>query len=157
MIGIGIILYTFDLDHLNTRAYAALAKKFVELNDQLYAKVVENVSGRILKKQTGELASQIYREVTIGQDTMLGEVGVRPESPKAWALEKGGKGYYAILPNKSHILHFYWGKLGKMVFLPSVNHPPSRKFGYLISALEEMRTLVPEEMDRALHQALGGR
>lgn len=149
--------WNYDLEGLEDRVYKAVVAKFIALNDELYAKVVENVSGRLLHKQSGLLASQVYRSVEIGSESMHGEVGISPESPKAWALEKGGESSYIIVPTKASVLRFYWEKMGHMAFLKSVHHPPAKEYGYLRNALAEMVELVPEEMAHTIDEALRGR
>jgi hypothetical protein len=144
------------LQNLEADFKLAVETKFHELAEQLYQKVMANLSGKILQRQSGQLAGSIRKEVDTGGDTLIAIVGPEVESPKAWALEKGGEKYYAIVPVKAKALHFYWTKIGQEVWLPYVDHPPSKEFGYLARALAEMYEIAPEEMALAIERALSG-
>jgi len=141
-------IWEINLDNLEERFRVAINEKFVKLVDQLYDKVMENVSGKILQKQTGTLASQIVKEIDVETEVLFGFVGVSPESPKAFALEKGGKSAYVIVPNKAKILH--WFRDDKHHFANAVLHPPSKEYGYLAKAGEEMAPIIAKEMNDAV-------
>jgi hypothetical protein len=149
--------YDGSLEGLDEELKVAIAAKLTELTNVLYDKVIDNVSGKILKKQTGELASSIRQEVDTEADVMIGTVFPSPASAKAWALEKGGEKSYVIVPTKATILKFFWDKVGQTVFFTSVNHPPSKEFAYLRLALEEMETLVPDGFREAIQTVLDRR
>jgi hypothetical protein len=146
--------YDGKLEGLDEKIKAAVEAKLGQLSYVLYTKVMENVSGKILGKRSGSLASSIKLEVDYGSNPMVGTVFPEPADAKAWALEKGGKGYYPITPSKASVLAFYWDKEGRQAFLPSVNHPPSKAYAYLSSALQEMEDLVPEGFREALEEVL---
>lgn len=135
--------------------HEALQKKFELLANQLYDKVIENVSGKILKIKTGELASSIRKEVDLSGPTMIVLVGPESESPKALALEKGGEADYMIVPSKARALAFFWEKIGEHVVFDYVNHPPSKAFHYLRDALEQMEGVAAEEMSVAVREVGG--
>lgn len=132
------------IDSLGRRLNRATEQAALDLTDVLYMKVLENVSGKILQKRSGELASSIRQETLINDGVYTSTVWVEPESDKAWALEKGGKGFYVIEATKATVLRFVT-KSGDRVFAKSVNHPPSQKFAYLETALMETEPLVPEK------------
>jgi hypothetical protein len=146
--------YDGRLEGLDEEIKAAVAVKLNQLTDVLYSKVIENLSGKVLQKRTGALLDSIRREVDVGDNPMIGTVFPEPADAKAWALELGGEREYAILPTKASVLAFFWEKEGRQVFLPSVNHPPSRAFRYLGIALDEMEALVPEGFREALDEVL---
>jgi hypothetical protein len=148
--------YDGRLDSMEGEMRAAIARKLTELTTMLHAKVVENLSGKILQKVSGQLAGSVQQTVDTGGEPMVGEVFIDPASPKAWALEKGGEKNYMILPSKGTMLKFYWDKMGQTVFLKEVNHPPSREFGYLRLAAEEMVDLVPAGFNEVLQQLFDG-
>lgn len=148
--------YDSNLDGLDERVKAAIAKKLTMLTTIMHNKVVENITGKILQQKTGQLLSSIQQRVDTSSNPMMGEVFVEPTSAKAWALEKGGEREYQILPTKSAVLRFYWDKVGQVVNFYSVNHPPSREFAYLKTALMEMETLVAEGLQSAIDEALEG-
>jgi hypothetical protein len=147
--------YDGKLDGMDEAIKLAIAKKLTELTTILHSKVVENVSGKILQKQSGQLASSIRQEVDVGTNPMVGLVFPDPADDKAWALERGGKGYYDIVASKAQLLHFFT-KGGVEVFTKSVHHPPSREFAYLRTALEEMTELVPQGFAEAIQTVLAG-
>jgi hypothetical protein len=139
-----ISLQSTGLDDLDIKMRRAISKKMTQLTDIMYEKVIENLSGKILQSKSGELVSSIHKERTrLSEGVITGRVFVSPESPKAWALEKGGSSSYPIFA-KNETLKFFWDKMGQVVYFPSVNHPASKEFGYLRHALEEMEPLVPE-------------
>lgn len=132
------------IDSLGRKLSRATEQAALDLTDVLYMKVMENVSGKILQKRSGELAASIRQETLIADGVYTSSVWVEPESDKAWALEKGGKGFYVIEATKATVLRFVT-KSGDKIFAKSVNHPPSQKFAYLASALEETEPLIPEK------------
>lgn len=142
--------------NLDSLFRAALEAKFTELSHRLYQKVIENLSGRVLKKESGQLAASIREEVDVSGDVMMAIVGPEPQTPKAWALEYGGSKNYAIFPSKANVLRFYWDKVGSVVFLPYVDHPPSKEYAYLRTALAEMEPIAAAEMRETAEQVLGG-
>ena len=147
---------TTRFDSLGRRLRVATEKKMVELTDLLYNKVMENISGRILQKRSGALASSIQRSVDLTQEVMVGSVFPEPADPKAWALEKGGTSNYPIVSSKGAMLKFYWDKAGKTVFLSHVDHPASKEFAYLRTALEEIVPEVPRGFQEYIQTVLDG-
>lgn len=148
-------VYDSRLDGLEEKIRQAVGDKLKELTRQLYDKVIENVSGRILQKQSGELLASIQKQMFLTGEVMEGTVFVEPETPKAWALEKGGVRAYDIYPTKATMLHWI-SKDGKHRFAKHVLHPPSAEFAYLRTALEEMAPIIPEEFTRAISDAIAG-
>jgi hypothetical protein len=146
---------TTRIDSIGRHLRVATEKKMIELTDLMYEKVMENVSGKILNKQTGQLAGSIHKENASAGDFYLGSVYVSPVTDKAWVLEKGGKGYYPITATKASVLHFF-SKSGEEVFTKSVNHPPSKEFAYLRRALEEMEDVVPRGFRDYIQTVLDG-
>lgn len=141
------------IDSIGRRLRVASIKKMTQLTEMMYDKVIENVSGKILQKQTGALAASIKMQEDFTQELLIGTVYVEPMTDKAWVLEKGGKGYYSIVATKAQVLHFFT-KSGTEVFTKSVNHPPSRAFHYMQEALDEMRELVPSGFKQYIEMAL---
>jgi hypothetical protein len=147
--------YDGKLDGLDEKIRVAVAAKLTELTGILHNKVIENISGKILQKQSGQLAGSIQQSVDTSNEPMIGFVFPEPASPKAWALEKGGESYYPITPTKAAVLRFI-AKSGETVFAKSVNHPPSKEFAYLRLALEEMEPIIPAEFRDAIAEAIAG-
>lgn len=145
-----------NLAYLDERLKKAVAAKLTELTLLMFDKVQENLNGKILQKKTGQLSDSIRKNVDTSTDVMVGVVFPDPASPKAWALEKGGQGYYPIVPTKATVLS-WMGKSGARVFRAEVNHPPSKAFHYMEAALDEMRELVPAGFEEAIQSVLDGR
>lgn len=114
------------------KAVELTVHKFEEL---LKLKVLENLNGKILQKVSGELIGSVHSSVEGNENTLTASVFIEPETPKAWALERGGKGDYTITP-KGRILAFLIE--GKQVFARSVLHPPMKEYAYLREALREV-------------------
>jgi len=143
-----------DLASLDAKLTKAVAEKLTDITNRLETKVMENLHGKILQKVSGQLAGSVAAVVnTENSAAMTGMVVIDPETPKAWALEKGGEAEYPITAIKGEVLRFL-GKSGDIVFRKSVMHLPSRAFGYLSSAAAEIRPLVPEEFQRAIQEVL---
>jgi hypothetical protein len=151
------IEHPLTLEGLDEDIKQALAEKFGQQAQALYDKVIANVSGKVLQTKTGDLRRSIYKEVDLEGDFLFAIVGVNPESPKAWALEVGGKGYYPIDPINVDYLRFIGKGDGTWVFTKHVSHPPSQAYGYLALALEEMEGIFPDEMMTAINQAIQAR
>jgi hypothetical protein len=137
----------------------AVAQKLRVLTEALRAKVVENVSGKILQAGPGKLAEQIKSTFSQNGDGMVGEVFVEPTDSnqrlKALALEYGGRGFYRIDPVNAKMLH-YITKFGVEYFRYYVlHHPPSKEYRYLRSALAEMRGAVEDGLAAVVEEVLG--
>ena len=141
------------LDEVSPALRERMGREIVSVGEILYAKVMENVSGKILQTKTGQLAGSIVMETDVASDPMSVFVGPVPETPKAFALEFGGKGSYEILPTKSRLLHFF-SKSGDEVFTSHVNHPPSKAFRYLREALDELRPTIEGTFLEAVEEGL---
>lgn len=149
------LTYNDNLMNMDERLKLAIAAKLTQLTRMLYEKVIDNLSGKILQKQSGELMSSIKQSTDIVGDHMTGRVFVDPPSAKAYALEFGGKSFYPIDPVKARVLHWI-SKEGESVFRMHVDHPPSKEFAYLRTALEEMKELVPEGFNDAITSVFAG-
>ena len=110
---------------------------------------MRNVEGAVLNRKTGQLAESIEIHVTTSTEPMVGWVGPVPASPKAWALEVGGKGSYIIPIGKVGVLA---NKETGFFSRRDVLHPPMRARHYLELALEELN--VEEEFISAINGAL---
>lgn len=110
---------------------------------ELKAKVLENLDGKILQKRSGQLYDSIELDVyTEGYD-FIAFVGPVPATPKAMSLEFGGKGDYLIpIGAKGVLANKDTGFFSKS----SVIHPPSKEYAYLRTALEEIEASLPGEL-----------
>lgn len=143
------------LDSLGRKLRAATEKKMQALTEALYEKVILNVSGKILQTKSGQLKESIHKFYYATGDQYLGSVYVEPVTPKALALEKGGTRNYIISPVKAQVLRFI-AKDGSVQFRHSVNHPPSKAFGYLSEALMEVQAMIPATFADYIQTALNG-
>lgn len=146
--------YDGKIDTMADRVTTAVTKKLAELTIRMYEKVIENVSGKLLQKQSGQLLSSIDLNFGFDGNTKVGEVLVSPATPKAWALEKGGEDFYTIIPTKTDLLH--WFRDDKHHFAKEVLHPPSKEYAYLRTALEEIQGVALEELQEVVQAALNG-
>jgi hypothetical protein len=142
-----------SLKDLPGEVRAAVEVKFAELMDELYQKVLENLSGKILQVKSGRLRESIMKEIDTKSDPMYGIIAPDPEDGKARALELGGQGYYPILGKP--YLAFPWEEQGRDVVVQSVSHPPSRRFAYMSSAYDEMEEIFAEKLLEAIGKGLG--
>src|SRR6266436_314187 len=62
----------------------------------LKEKVLQNLDGKILQKRSGQLYESIQEETYTSGYDFIAFVGPIPATPKAYALEFGGKGDYVI-------------------------------------------------------------
>lgn len=120
------------------RIHDAILFKMIELEQQLIAKVRANLSGAVLKTQSGALLNSIrgdIRDTPTEINATVGSYGVE----YAAIQEYGGKTRaHNIVPSKAQALHFIVE--GREVFAAIVRHPgsnvPARS--YLNSALADM-------------------
>ena len=151
------ITFTYDgkLDDMEHTLWGAVAAKVEQLTNLMRDKVVENVSGKILQKQSGQLADSIQVRFEYGETFVRGSVFPEPASPKAWALEKGGEEFYSIVPVKARLLSWV-NKGGDKVFAKQVNHPPSKAFRYLGEAFDEVKAVALDELAAVVQATLDG-
>jgi hypothetical protein len=115
----------------------------------LYEKVIENLSGRILQVQSGQLRDSVELEVFTSGYDFIAFVGPVPVTPKAVALEFGGAGDYLIPLGRGGVLaNRETGFFSKS----TVVHPPSKEYAYLRTAMEEIEALIPTEFDALLRE-----
>lgn len=143
------------IDAIGRKLRVLTFRKLNQLTDMLEQKVIENLSGKILNKQSGALLESVKKYVSPPGDYMTGWVYISPETTKAWVLEKGGDGYYPISPIKGEALKWV-SKEGETVYAKHVFHPPSKEFAYLRSAIEEMAPLIPPAYEEAIQAMLSG-
>lgn len=149
--------FTYDrkLSDLDERIKLAVVEKLIQLTRMAYDKVEENLSGKVLQKRTGQLLESVHETVNTSGEIMVGSVFMDPASPKAFALEKGGEGFYPIVATKASVLAWF-DKSGQKRFAKSVIHPPSKAYRYLGLVADEMREIVPTQMHQAIQDVLDG-
>jgi hypothetical protein len=154
---IGIQLTRFDdwyeyLKQMPEEMQDRMREKMNMLVVKLQEKVLDNLHGKVLNKVSGQLADSISKQVRVDSRAISAWVGPIPMTPKAYALELGGTSYYKIVPTKKDFLKFE-GKDGNLVIRKIVRHPPSKAFGYLIKALEEMGPDIDQAFTELLDEA----
>lgn len=140
-------LFGMKLFNLNKRLRTKWNRTLERTATELYEKVLENLSGKILNVKTDQLRQSIAKEVESSDFDFIAFVGPVPATPKAYALEYGGKGDYVIpVGAKGVLANRETGFFSKR----DVLHPPSKEYAYLRTAMEEVEVLLPIELDVAL-------
>lgn len=128
---------------LSSRVRRKWNLKLEETAKLLYEKVLENLSGKILQSKTGQLRESIELETQTSGYDFIAFVGPVPATPKAYALEFGGRGDYLIpLGPKGMLANRETGFFSKN----SVIHPPSKEYAYLRTALSDIEATLPGEL-----------
>jgi hypothetical protein len=117
------------------RTQAKYNTELDRITDLVLTKVIENLSGKILQSKTGELVGSISKETHHSGYDFIGFVGPVPATPKAWALEFGGKHSYLIPLGDKGVLA---NKDEQFFSKRAVIHPPSKEYAYLRSALDDV-------------------
>ncbi len=109
----------------------------------LKEKVLQNLDGKILQKRSGQLYGSIQEEIQVSDYDFIAFVGPIPATPKAYALELGGKGDYVIPVGPKGMLA---NKEGDFFSKRDVTHTPSKEYAYLRTAMEEVEAGLPGEL-----------
>lgn len=96
--------------------------------------VSEPVPGERRKRPHGQLRDRIVKRVVTRGDEVVVQVGA--DDPIALLHHKGTE---AHVINGKPLLVFYWGKVGRVVAFPRVNHPGTKPNPYLTDALLVLR------------------
>jgi hypothetical protein len=148
--------YESRLDDLDERLKMALVEKMASLTEMMWSKVIENVSGKLLQTKSGDLKRAVKKApIEVQGNSIVGTVFVEPAGPKEYALEFGGKGTYPISPKNAMVLSWLEGD-SRIFRLYVSRHPAAKDYGYLREALEEMRSIVPEQLQATIDKVYGG-
>lgn len=142
------------LERLPEHLQLLLREKMEALVDTAYAKVQENLSGKVLQEKSGMLKASVRHGVQQQGSLLIGYIELDPEPPYAKVQEFGGKGSYLITPSKANLLSFYWELLGKRVALRYVNHPPLPARPYITPVLAELAAKSDAEFQSAINSAI---
>jgi hypothetical protein len=96
---------------------------------------IEREAKRIVPVRTGYTRSTIR-----AQNPRVTGMALRANVTAGGAavfLQKGTRPHL-IVPRRAKVLHFYWDKVGREVFLPRVNHPGTRANPFLTIAAERV-------------------
>lgn len=150
---------TFNKDDLislvqkRDRLVSALLEKMTYSMVRLQEKIVgEKLSGQVLNKQSGRLASSIKAlpaQLQGGEivGTVIQDESIAPYGP---TLEYGTSSFYEIYPGKKALKLIAEEISSKPVYAAHVTHPPFRARAYMHSALEESRA----EIEAGLYQTV---
>jgi hypothetical protein len=123
--------------------------KLEETAHLLKEKVLQNLDGKILHKRSGQLYESIQEETYTSGYYFIAFVGPIPATPKAFALELGGRGDYIIPVGPKGFLA---RKEDNFFSKRDVLHPPSKEYAYLRTALEEVEPTIPGEFAAILQE-----
>ena len=121
--------------------------------------VTQKLSGQVLKRKTGRLASSIFRgapdtrsRFELTGTTATSYVGTNVTYGRTWEYGADVKAY-TVRPVKAKALHFFIG--GQEVFAKYANIPAHhlKAKPFLAPALEEMKPLIMTELTAALNRA----
>lgn len=153
------------VDTLDAKIDKQVRIKVEAETERLREKVVENLSGRILKTQSGRLAGSVVSHVTTGSGeegyrfssrTVVGTVEIEDTDPKVYAYgmahEYGGKGSYSIIPINKRFLVFELD--GKNIFTRSVVHPGAKENSFMRLALRESREHIISSIEQGVNEAI---
>lgn len=135
---------------LSNRIRSKWNQKLEEVAHLLKEKVLQNLDGKILHKRSGQLYESIHEETYSSGYDFIAFVGPIPATPKAFALEFGGKGDYIIPVGQKGFLA---SKEGDFFSKRDVLHPPSKEYAYLRIAAEEIEPMIPGEFITVLNGA----
>jgi hypothetical protein len=128
-----------NLRPLDERMRSRLRGDVISLIRRVKARVVENLSGRLLQRRSGRLVGAVRSELIETTDSIGGRVFI-DGVPYARIQDAGGKtSPHVIVARNSKSLAFVWH--GRQVFFRRVNHPGSNIRGvhYMEDALDAMR------------------
>jgi hypothetical protein len=143
--------YNANIGSLEAKIQKAIHAKMTALVALMYDKLIANLSGKILHMRTGQLVESVYKDVEVHGNDTIGRVEIHPATVKAWTLEKGGKGFYPIVPVKADVLRWV-DKGGQVRFAKEVMHPPSKEFAYMRSVAEEIAPMIEPEFKAAIDE-----
>jgi hypothetical protein len=145
------------LEQKRAKIQGNLIDKINELVDLLYLKVLGKISGDVLHRRTGKLASSIQKAPASGfRGNIVGGYVTQDQriAPYGPVHERGGRHPYTIEPVNKQILFFMTGgtkvsfmakgqlkefiKDRKMVFTRMVHREPAEKRSYMLASLQEM-------------------
>lgn len=124
------------------------------LDAMLADRVRQNLSGEVLKTQTGKLLGTVA-DIPASQDgdVIQGSVVAGgDEAPYGIYFEEGGLGWYIIQPRFANVLAFEMD--GKKVFAKIVNHPPIPHLPWFGPAVDEMAPTFQDELEGVFREVL---
>jgi hypothetical protein len=137
-------------DSLNDRIYAALVRTMTALGIRLQAIVVEQkLSGQVLKRQSGKLASSINFEIGQAPNQITSTVGFNKATvPYGVFQEFGVPHSWVIEAKNAKALRFTIG--GQVFFRKKVTHPGLQERSFLRSALAQIAPEVGPAIEAAI-------
>ena len=131
-----------------------LMSRINALDAMLADRVRENLSGEVLKVQTGRLLGTVT-EVPASQDGDVIQGSVTAggdDAPYGIFFEEGGLGPYLIVPRFANVLAFEMD--GKMVFTKLVHHPAIPHLPWFGPAVDEVAPGFQDELETVFKEVL---
>lgn len=129
----------------------------MDLVNQMFAdRVKGNLSGGVLQSRTGKLLSTVMQSPAqrSGDEIYASVTAGGPDAPYGIFFEKGGTGYYDIVPVNARVLAFM-GE-GGMIFAKMVHHPPIPHLPWfepeVPQATDDMNTQLNAAFDEVLSE-----
>ncbi len=145
-------------EHMPRNVREALKQEVGSIGLDLAAYVKgSKLSGQVLNRKTGALASSINNVVEEQEQGVYGAVGSYKggsrDNPEGYAAvhEYGGKSAYTILPVNGSVLSWL-GADGRRHFAKKVTHPPAKERSFLRSSLADKRTEIEARIVKAVQK-----
>jgi hypothetical protein len=136
---------------LPARIHLAVLRVMTKLGLQLHAAVVENLSGKVLNRRTGKLASSQNLQTVDTAAQITSSVGFNQATvPYGKPHEYGVPHSWIIEPVRAKALRFKPSGGGKFIFAKRVVHPPLKERSFLRSALKDLAPRVGPEVNAAI-------
>lgn len=129
-------IQTSRLEDLGKSPSGPLFLHMVKLEAKVQTRAVQNVSGKMLNRRTGNLASSIHPSTEIRGSKLVG--AITADAEYALALHEGTK-EYDIEPVRAKVLRWE-APGGGVVYAMRAHHPATEGRPFLVDALEAIKT-----------------
>lgn len=141
------------LDKMPKKLQERLNTEMKTIADMLYERVVENLSGKILRIKSGQLVNSIVEDVTTTLFETTATIRPVPVTAKSLALEFGSREYQIEAKNYPYLV-FFWEKENKWMRIKRVTHPQMKGFFYLREAFEALEPIIEGSFIRASEEGI---
>lgn len=150
----GVDKVTARIEGLGSNLHASLHRAMSNLAIRLHGYTVANLSGRVLKQQTGRLANAQKWSVIDQPFAITSVVGFKTsDAPWGPLHEFGVPHSWLITAKRVKMLRFVWR--GKLTFMHSVVHPPLPERSFLRAALRRIEPQIIPELTSSVKEVLG--
>jgi phage gpG-like protein len=145
-----------ELRAKGSRLREVLFTKVSALTYLLQGKIINKLSGPVLKRKTGALAASVTAETTSDAQTITGKVSIPagPSRDVALIHTLGRTTPYQIMAVKGNALKFL---LNGKAFRKSVVHPAIPAKPFMQDTLDENRQDIIEQLAKSVAQVLAGK